>query len=101
VERPYGKVFAVSYLLAWPGLIVGAVTAFAAHLVGACIIALCVVTLIVLANVLAHRLPSEGKAGFTRLSGYQIQWYRLILGGEATRALATIRTKRNQSYDGQ
>jgi hypothetical protein len=100
VERPYGKVFAVSYLLAWPGVIIGVVTAFAAHLVDACIIGLCVVTLIVLANVLAHRLPPQGKAGFTRLSGYQIQWYRLILGGEATRALATIRTKTNRSHVG-
>jgi hypothetical protein len=95
VERPYGKVFAVSYLLAWPGLIVGVVTAFVAHLVGGYIIGLCVVTLIVLANVLAHRLPSESKAGFTRLSGYQIQWYRLIFGAEARRALATIRAKAN------
>jgi hypothetical protein len=101
VERPYGKAFAVSYLLALPGLIVGVVTAFAAHVIGACIIGLSVVTLIVLANVLAHRLPSGGKAGFTRLSGYQIQWYHLIFGGEVTRALAVVQTKRNQSHAGK
>jgi hypothetical protein len=92
VERPYGKVFAVSYLLALPGLIVGVATAFAAHLVGGCIIGLSVITLVVLANVLARRLPSEGKPGLTRLSGYQIQWYRLIFGAELRRALVTIRT---------
>ena len=94
MDRPYGKVFAVTYLLAWPALGVGLVTAIAVHLVGFCIAGSAVVILVVLANLLAHRLPDRGKPGFLGgMTGYQIQWYRLVLGQEAPRALSIIRSR--------
>jgi hypothetical protein len=97
VEHPFGKIFAAAYLIALPALLAGAIVAVVDALVGVWIVVPSVVVLVILANVLARRLPTGRKPGLKGLSGYQIQWYRLLFGAEVRRASSVLWTARNSS----